>query len=195
MSANSSRPVSELLAQWKRGDEAALGSLVPLVYDELRRVAHHHLRAERQNHTLQTTGLVHEAYLRLVGNAPLRMDNRTHFFAVASHLMRQILVDYARKHGAAKRGSNCLTVSLEATDAASRDRDIKLIVLDEALNRLASRDPRQSRIVVEMRFFGGLSIDESSEALNVSRATVKREWTVARAWLYREMARSEMSDS
>ena len=194
MSANSSRPVSELLAQWKRGDEAALGSLVPLVYDELRRLARHHLKAERQNHTLQTTGLVHEAYLRLVGYAPLWMDNRTHFLAVASHLMRQILVDYARKHGAAKRGSNCLTLSLDESVDVPRDRDLKLIVLDEALNRLASRDPMQSRIV-EMRFFGGLSIDESSEVLNVSRATVKREWTVARAWLYREMARAVMSDS
>lgn len=193
MSADLSRPVSELLARWKRGDETALGALVPLVYNELRRLAHHHIRAERQNHTLQTTGLVNEAYLRLAGNAPLRLDNRAHFFAVASHLMRQILVDYARRHGAAKRGSDCLTVSLEAADAASQDRDLKLIVLDEALHRLASRDPRQSRIV-EMRFFGGLSIDESSQVLKVSRATVKREWTVARAWLYREMARAEVGE-
>jgi RNA polymerase sigma factor (TIGR02999 family) len=194
MSANSSRPVSELLALWRRGDEAALGVLVPLVYSELRRLAHHHLKVERQNHTLQTTGLVHEAYLRLAGNAPLRLDNRAHFLAVASHLMRQILVDYARKHSAAKRGANCLTVSLDEAIAAPRDRDLKLIVLEEALTRLASRDPRQSRIV-EMRFFGGLSIDESSAVLNVSPATVKREWTVARAWLYREMARAEMRDS
>ena len=194
MSANSSLPVSELLARWKHGDEAALGSLVPLVYEELKRLAHHHLRAERQNHTLQTTGLVNEAYLRLAGNSPLRLDNRAHFFAVASHLMRQILVDYARKHGATKRGANYMTVSLDEPVAAPRDRDLKLIMLDEALNRLASRDPRQSRIV-EMRFFGGLSIDESSEVLNVSPATVKREWTVARAWLYREMARAEMNAS
>lgn len=190
VSADSSQPVSELLVRWKRGDQEALKALLPLVYDELRRLAHHHLQAERLNHTLQSTALVHEAYLRLVDQEPLRLDNRAHFFAVASHLMRQVLVDYARKHLAAKRGANSLTLSLDEAIALPRKRELILIALDHALNRLAAIDTRQSRIV-EMRFFGGLSIDETSEVLRVSPATVKRDWTVARAWLYREMARAE----
>lgn len=190
MSADSSQPVSELLVRWKGGDQGALKNLLPLVYDELRRLAHHHLQAERQNHTLQSTALVHEAYLRLAEKEPLRLDNRVHFFAVASHLMRQILVDYARKHLAAKRGASSLTVSLDEAVTLPRKRDLNLMALDDALNRLAARDIRQSKIV-EMRFFGGLSIDETSEVLKVSPRTVKREWTVARAWLHRELARAE----
>ena len=186
MGANSSQPVSELLVQWKQGDQQALEALLPLVYDELRRLAHHHLQAERADHTLQSTALVHEAYLRLVGQEPLRLDNRAHFFAVASHLMRQVLVDYARKHVAAKRGASSLTLSLDEAVALPRKRDLNLVALDDALNKLAARDARQSR-VVEMRFFGGLSIEETSQVLKVSPATVKREWTVARAWLYREL--------
>ena len=189
MSADSSQPISELLVRWKRGNEGALKALLPLVYDELRRLAHHHLQAERPNHTLQSTALVHEAYLRLVGQEPLRLDNRAHFFAVASHLMREILVDYARKHLAAKRGANSLTLSLDEAIALPRKRDLNLVALDDALKRLAVRDARQSRIV-EMRFFGGLSIDETSEVLKVSPATVNREWTVARAWLHREIDRA-----
>lgn len=189
VSADSSQPISELLVRWKRGNEGALKALLPLVYDELRRLAHHHLQAERPNHTLQSTALVHEAYLRLVGQEPLRLDNRAHFFAVASHLMREILVDYARKHLAAKRGANSLTLSLDEAIALPRKRDLNLVALDDALKRLAVRDARQSRIV-EMRFFGGLSIDETSEVLKVSPATVKREWTVARAWLHREIDRA-----
>ena len=189
MSADSSQPISELLVRWKRGNEGALKALLPLVYDELRRLAHHHLQAERPNHTLQSTALVHEAYLRLVGQEPLRLDNRAHFFAVASHLMREILVDDARKHLAAKRGANSLTLSLDEAIALPRKRDLNLVALDDALKRLAVRDARQSRIV-EMRFFGGLSIDETSEVLKVSPATVKREWTVARAWLHREIDRA-----
>ena len=189
MSADSSQPISELLVRWKRGNEGALKALLPLVYDELRRLAHYHLQAERPNHTLQSTALVHEAYLRLVGQEPLRLDNRAHFFAVASHLMREILVDYARKHLAAKRGANSLTLSLDEAIALPRKRDLNLVALDDALKRLAVRDARQSRIV-EMRFFGGLSIDETSEVLKVSPATVKREWTVARAWLHREIDRA-----
>ena len=190
MGANSSQPVSELLVQWKQGDQQALKALLPLVYDELRRLAHHQLQAERPNHTLQSTALVHEAYLRLVGHEPLRLDNRAHFFAVASHLMRQVLVDYARKLVAAKRGANSLTLSLDEAVALPRKRDLNLVALDDALNKLAARDARQSR-VVEMRFFGGLSIDETSQVLKVSPATVKRDWTVARAWLYRELDRAE----
>ena len=187
MSADSSQPVSELLVRWKGGDRGALEALLPLVYEELRRLAHHHLQAERQNHTLQSTALVHEAYLRLVEHEPLRLDNRAHFFAVASHLMREILVDYARRHVAAKREANRLTLSLDEAVAAPRNRDLNLMALDDALNRLAEMDAMQSRIV-EMRFFGGLSIDETSQVLGISARTVKRHWTTARVWLYQELS-------
>jgi len=189
VSADSSQPVSELLMRWRGGDQEALHALLPQVYDELRRIAHHHLQAERVGHTLQSTALVHEAFLRLVGQEPLRLDNRAHFFAVASHLMRQILVDYARKHSAGKRGANHLTLSLDEAIAVSRRRELRLVALDDALKVLAGLDQRQSHIV-ELRFFGGLSIDETSLVLGVSPATVAREWTAARAWLYREMDRS-----
>jgi len=189
VSADSSHPVSELLMRWRGGDQEALHALLPQVYDELRRIAHHHLQAERVGHTLQSTALVHEAFLRLVGQEPLRLDNRAHFFAVASHLMRQILVDYARKHSAGKRGANHLTLSLDEAIAVSRRRELRLVALDDALKVLAALDQRQSHIV-ELRFFGGLSIDETSLVLGVSPATVAREWTAARAWLYREMDRS-----
>ena len=187
--ADSSQPVSELLMRWRGGDQEALHALLPQVYDELRRIAQHHLQAERMGHTLQSTALVHEAFLRLVGQEPLRLDNRAHFFAVASHLMRQILVDYARKHSAGKRGANHLTLSLDEAIAVSRRRELRLVALDDALKVLAGLDQRQSHIV-ELRFFGGLSIDETSLVLGVSPATVAREWTAARAWLYREMDRS-----
>ena len=189
VSADSSHPVSELLMRWRGGDQEALLALLPQVYDELRRIAHHHLQAERVGHTLQSTALVHEAFLRLVGQEPLRLDNRAHFFAVASHLMRQILVDYARKHSAGKRGANHLTLSLDEAIAVSRRRELRLVALDDALKVLAGLDQRQSHIV-ELRFFGGLSIDETSLVLGVSPATVAREWTAAWAWLYREMDRS-----
>ena len=188
MSTASSNPVTELLMRWRRGDQEALQSLLPLVYDELRRLAHYHLEAERVGHTLQSTALVHEAYLRLIGNEPLRLDNRAHFFAAASHLMRHILVDYARKQRAGKRGARNLTLSLDETIDSSSQRELRLVALDDALNVLAALDERQSRIV-ELRFFGGLSIDETSQVLDVSPATVAREWTAARAWLYREMDR------
>ena len=190
MSADSSHAVSELLVRWRGGDQEALQALLPLVYDELRRLAYHHLEAERAGHTLQSTALVHEAYLRLAEKEPLRLDNRAHFFAVASHLMRQILVDYARKHHAAKRGGNNLTLTLDEAIASSKQREMCLVALDDALNGLAALDERQFHIV-ELRFFGGLSIDETSQVLGVSPATVTREWTAARAWLYREMDRSE----
>ena len=189
MSADSSQPVSELLVQWKQGDQEALEALLPLVYDELRRLAHHHLQAEHPGHTLQSAALVHEAYLRLVGKEPLRLDNRAHFFAVASHLMRQILVDYARKHHAAKRGANNLTLALDEAIALPKKREVDLIALDEALKGLADLDPEQSRIV-ELRFFGGLTIDETSQVLNISSATVKRHWATARVWLHHEITRT-----
>src|SRR5260370_25788641 len=186
MTADSPEPVSELLLRWKRGDQEALQALLPLVYDELRRIANHHLQAERAGHTIQSTAFVHEAYLRLVAQEPLRLDNRAHFFAVASHLMRQILVDHARKHGAAKRGANNLTLTLDEAIASPKQPELRLVALDDALNVLAALDERQSHIV-ELRFFGGLSIDETSQVMGVSPATVAREWTAARAWLYREM--------
>jgi RNA polymerase sigma factor (TIGR02999 family) len=187
VSADSSQPVSELLVRWKRGDQEALQALLPLVYDELRRIANHHLQAERAGHTLQSTALVHEAYLRLVAQEPLRLDNRAHFFAVASHLMRQILVDYARKHYAAKRGAGDLTLTLDEAIALPRKRELDLVALDDALNKLAAMDARQSRIV-EMRFFGGLSIEEMADALGISSATVERHWRIARVWLFQELS-------
>jgi RNA polymerase sigma factor (TIGR02999 family) len=188
--ADSSHPVSELLERWKHGEQDALKALVPLVYDELRRLAHHHLQAERPGHSLQSTGLVHEAYLRLVERKPLQLENRAHFFAGASQIMRQILVDYARKRHAAKHGANCMTLTLDEAIALPKRRTLPLVALDDALNGLAALDARQCHIV-ELRFFGGLSIDETSQVLGVSPATIKREWTTARAWLYREMDRAE----
>jgi RNA polymerase sigma factor (TIGR02999 family) len=187
VSAASSNPVTELLIRWRRGDQEALHALVPLVYDELRRLAHHHLNAERVGHTLQSTALVHEAYLRLIGNEPLRLDNRAHFFAAASHLMRQILVDYARRHRAGKRGANNVTLTLDEAIAVPRNRELDLVALDDALNKLAAMDARQSRIV-EMRFFGGLSIKETADVLGISRATVERQWHIARVWLFQELS-------
>ena len=186
MTADSHQPISELLVRWKNGEREALQALLPLVYDELKRLAHYHLQSERTGHTLQSTALVHEAYLRLVAQQPLRLDNRAHFFAAASHLMRQILVDYARKHHSAKRGARYLTLALDGAVAVPKKDELRLVVLDAALTTLAALDARQCEIV-EMRFFGGLSIDEISQVLGVSQATVKREWTAARAWLYREI--------
>jgi RNA polymerase sigma factor (TIGR02999 family) len=182
-----SQPVSALLGKWRAGDQEALQVLIPMVYDELRRIAQHHLRQERQDHTLQSTALVHEAYLRLMKQAPTEIENRAHFLAVASQLMRQILVDHARRHRAAKRGGG-LKLELQEAMALQKARNIDLIALDHALNELARLDPQQSRIV-EMRFFGGLSIEDTAEVIGVSRTTVKREWATARAWLMREMGR------
>jgi RNA polymerase sigma factor (TIGR02999 family) len=182
-----SSEITQRLQEWRDGDRKALDSLLPLVYKELRRLAHFQLRNERPDHTLQSSALVHEAYLRLVGmNAP-RWESRTHFFAIAAQLMRQILVDYARRHRAAKRGGSVCKVSLE--DAlVGRQTDVDIIALDDALQALARIDERQSR-VVELRFFAGLSLGEISEALGVGPATVQRDWTAARAWLHREMSR------
>ena len=160
-----------------------------LVYQELRRIAQHHLRQERPDHTLQSTALVHEAYLRLVRQAPAEVENRAHFLAVASRLMRQILVDHARGHRAAKRGGG-LKLELQDAMAEQKAQNVDLIALDNALNELARLDPQQSQIV-EMRFFGGLSIEDTAEVIGVSRTTVKREWATARAWLLREMNRKE----
>ena len=185
VSESSPQPVSALLSQWRAGDQEALEALIPLVYQELRRIAQHHLRQERLDHTLQSTALVHEAYLRLIKQGPAEAANRAHFLAVASQLMRQILVDHARGHRAAKRGGG---FKLELNDAmgAQEPKDMDLVALDDALNELAKLDPQQTRIV-ELRFFGGLSIDETAEVVGISPTTVKREWATARAWLRREI--------
>lgn len=179
------QPVSELLAKWRAGDEESLHHLVPLVYGELRRIARCHFRNERPDHTLQTTALVHEAYICLMKQHPMDFQNREHFFAVSANLMRQILVQYARRRNAAKRNARN-KVSLDSEMALYPNQSVDLVALDDALNTLAKLDMQQSRIV-ELRFFAGLSIEETSRVLNVSPATVKRDWTTARIWLSREM--------
>jgi RNA polymerase sigma factor (TIGR02999 family) len=184
-----SQSLHQLLARWNEGDQKALEAVVPLVYDELHRLAHHYLRGERPDHTLQTTALINEAYLRLVEQGPFRTQNRAHFVAVAATLMRQILVDYARSHRAAKRGADC-TVKLSDDAEVTKTSDIDVLALDNALKQLAERDPQQSRIV-ELRYFAGLTVEETSTVLGISPATVKRDWSMARAWLSRRMERGE----
>jgi RNA polymerase sigma factor (TIGR02999 family) len=175
----------ELFHRWRAGDALALRDLLPVVYQELHRVAQRHLRGERANHTLQTTALIHETYLRLVDQGPKAVSNRAHFIALSSHLMRQILVDHARARLADKRsGGNRVTLSEHL--AATQFAEIDVLAVDEALSRLAELDPQQARII-ELRYFGGLSIRETSDALGLSAATVKRDWASARAWLHREM--------
>jgi len=178
---------TQLLIDWSGGDTAALEKLTPLIYDELHRLAHRFLRRERGGHTLQTTALVNEAYLRLVNQRNLRWQNRAHFFAIAAHVMRRILIDYARRRRYAKRGGGAPHVSLDEVAVLSEERAADLIALDEALDSLASIDPQQSR-VVELRFFGGLTVKETAEVLKLSHDMVKREWSTAKAWLYREMS-------
>ena len=181
--------VTQLLQEWSRGDQTALDKLIPIVYDELRRQAANYMRRERPGQSLQTTALVHEAYLRLVDQRAVDWQNRNHFFAIAAQVMRRVLVDHARQHQAVKRGGIDLKL-LPLDDAeASRDaEDIDLVALDQALERLALLDEQQSR-VVELRFFSGLSVEETAEVLNVSSRTVKREWRAAKAWLLRELSR------
>lgn len=176
--------VTQLLMKWRKGDEQALATLTPIVYQELRRVARKQLRRERPDHTLQSTALVHEAYLRLVDQREAHWQNRAQFFAVAAQMVRRILVDYARGRNAAKRGAGALKLSLDEATGTPEDRDLDIIAVNDALHDLARLDPQQSRIV-ELRFFGGLTIEETAEALGISPATVKRDWMVARAWLYR----------
>src|SRR5690348_7988473 len=181
-----SSQVSKLLVNWRQGDPGAREALIPLVYDELRRLARRYLRRERPDHTLQSAALVNEAYLRLIRQDQPPWQNRAHFFGVAAQLMRHILVDHARNRAAAKRGAGVARLSLDPELALPQARDVNLVALDDALKRLADLDPQQSRLV-ELRFFGGLSIEETSVVLGVSPATVKREWATARAWLRREM--------
>jgi RNA polymerase sigma factor (TIGR02999 family) len=180
--------VTKLLQGWRAGDPRALDALLPLVYDELRRLAHHHLRNERPNHTLQSTALVHEAYFRLVGQDFPEWKSRAHFFAIAAQLMRQILVDYARRQRASKRGGGICVLPLDDAVALPQSKDVDVLALDDALNALAELDPRQTR-VVELRFFAGLSLEEISQVMGIATATVQRDWTAARAWLYREISR------
>jgi len=182
----SSEQITAILATLRSGDQEALKALIPLVYDELRRLAQYHLKRERADHTLQSTALVNEAYMRLAGQ-DLRIQNRAHFFAIASQLMRQVLVDYARRHRAGKRGAGVCMLTLDEQVALPQMRNVDVVALDEALNELARLDQQQSRIV-ELRFFGGLSIDETSAVLGVSPATVKRDWATARVWLHREIS-------
>ena len=179
--------VTRLLLRLTEGESTALEDLLPLVYAELRRLAASYLRRERVGHTLQPTALVHEAYIRLIDQTQVRWQNRAHFFGVAAQMMRRILVDHARAHEAEKRGGEFQKLSLdENLDAAGGERDVNLVALDDALNRLAEMDPQKSKIV-ELRFFGGLSVEETAEVLGVSDKTVMREWESAKLWLYSEL--------
>jgi RNA polymerase sigma factor (TIGR02999 family) len=177
--------ISELLRAWSDGDQSALERLTPVVYDELHRLARHYLKGEQSGHSLQATALVHEAYLRLVDYERMEWQNRAHFFAVSAQLMRRILVEHARRHNL-KRGGGIQHVPLEEAAVVSRDRSADLVALDDAMNALAQLDPRKVQ-VVEMRFFGGLSVEETAEVLKVSSVTVMRDWSTAKAWLHREL--------
>jgi len=191
MTPEPASPVSELLLDWGNGDRDALKRVLPLVYHELRRLARHQPRQKRPNHTLQTTGLVHEAYLRLAEEKSLHVKDRTHLFGIAAQLMRWILVDYERNRRAAKRGAGATRLTLDPNVAMrSQSQEVDLLALNEALHRLAKLDSQQSRIV-ELRYFGGLTIEDTSEFLGISPATVKRSWFSARARLLREMSRGE----
>lgn len=189
MAMPSSHEVTRMLQNWRAGDAAALDELLPLVYDELRRLADGYLRRERDGHTLQATALVHEAYLKLIDQQHLNWQNRAHFFGVAAQVMRHILVDHARAHRADKRGGGEAPLALDEAIAVSHERAADLIALDDALTGLAGIDPRKARIV-ELRCFGGLTEEETGEALGISVATVRRELRLAEAWLYREIRRS-----
>lgn len=186
--------VTRLLVQLTKGDRAAVDQLMPLVYDELRRIAAAHLRRERPGHTLQSTALVHEAYLRLIDQRNVEWRNRAHFFGIASRMIRRILVDHARGHHAAKRGAGAPRLSLDEAIGVPGGRDLDLVALDDSLEALAKIDPEQSRLV-ELRYFGGLTIEETAEVMQISPATVSREWTAARAWLFRELSRGATSDT
>jgi RNA polymerase sigma factor (TIGR02999 family) len=191
---NMTRPapdeVTQLLVAWGNGNQAALEKLMPLVYEELRRLAHHYMRREHPGHTLQTTALVNEAYFRLVDQKHVHWQNRAHFFAISAQLMRRILVDHARGHQYAKRGGGAHKVSLDEGAVVAQEQAADLIALDDALRSLAAIDERKSRIV-ELRFFGGLSVEETAEALKLSPRTVMREWSMAKAWLYKTVTGDE----
>jgi RNA polymerase sigma factor (TIGR02999 family) len=189
---NTSSPpheITQLLAEWSEGNQAALDQLYPLVYNELRRLAHGYLRRERKGHTLQTTALINEAYLRLVDQKHVHWANRSHFFGISAQIMRRILIDHARRYDYAKRGGGAQRISLDEAAIVAKQRGRTLLLLDEALKSLAEIDPRRSQ-VVELRYFGGLNNEEIAGVLKISENTVMRDWNMARAWLYQELSGS-----
>ena len=190
----SSREVTQLLVEWSNGDKAALEKLLPLVSDELRRLARRYMRKEGHDHTLQTSALVNEAYLRLVDQKKVRWQNRAQFFGIAAQLMRRILIDHARRHRYAKRGGAARRVTLDEGAIVAEARAVELLALDHALERLAVLDARKGR-VVELRFFGGLSLDETAEVMGISSPTVQREWRTAKAWLHRTLTAESQPES
>src|SRR6266487_2524578 len=189
-----SQQVTQLLADWSGGDSDALDRLIPLVQPELHRLAHHYMSREAVGHTLQTTALLNEAYLQLVDDPKRSWENRTHFMAAAAQLMRRIIVDYARERRSLKRGGGALKVSLDEAALVTEKQSEKLLALDEALERLAVQDPRKSQIV-ELRYFGGLTVEETAEFLKLSQRTAEREWNMAKAWLYRALSGEEPDEA
>ncbi|HTT61832.1 MAG TPA: sigma-70 family RNA polymerase sigma factor [Bryobacteraceae bacterium] len=194
MSPEPAADVTQLLVSWSAGNHEALEKLMPLVYSELRRLAAAYLRRERPDHTLQSTALVHEAFLKLVNQRDVEWRNRAHFYGIAAQMIRRILVDYARSHHAEKRGSHAVKLALDEALGVPDHTELDLVGLNEALEQLAEMDPRQNRIV-ELRFFAGLSIEETAEVMQLSPATIKREWNSARAWLFRELSRNRATDA
>ena len=194
MAISGSHQITQLLLAWGQGDQAALEALMPLVYNELRKVAARHLRGQREGNTLQTTSLVNEAYLRLIDASQVQWQNRAHFFAVAAHFMRRILVDFARSRNYQKRGGGAQAVELDEAVIVAPERGADLLALDEALTRLQALNERQAQ-VVELRYFGGLNEEETAEALKVSVRTVRRDWNFARVWLHRELTGRGIHDA
>jgi len=192
--SSAKQEVTQLLGDWSGGDAGALEKLIPLVQPELHRLAHHYMSRERAGHTLQTTALLDEAYLRLVDHTKRDWQNRTHFVAAAAQLMRRIMVDHARERQTLKRGGGALKVTLDEAALVTETRSEELLALDEALERLAMQDPRKSQIV-ELRYFGGLTVEETAEFLKLSQRTVEREWNMAKAWLYRALSGEEPDES
>ncbi len=190
MNVSSTNEVSQLLKDWGQGDESALEKLIPLVYEELRRMAHHQMAKERAEHTLQTTALVNEAYLRLIGAIKIPLQDRSHFYSLAAQLMRRVLVDHARAHGRAKRGGMIRKLSLEESFAVPVRIDAAIVEIDEALNSLAAADSRKAK-TVELRFFGGFSVEETARILSISVRTVMNDWKFAKVWLLHEMCRRQ----
>ena len=185
--ADKGEQITELLVRWREGEAQALDRLIPLVYGELHRLANRYLRSERRGHSLQATELVHEAYLRLADQKRIEFQNRAHFYGVAATLIRNILVDYARTHGASKRGGDACRLSLDAAINIAECQEVDLLALDQALVKLSRREPELCRIV-ELRFFGGLTIEETAQVLCVSDSTVKRQWILAKTWVFRELS-------
>jgi RNA polymerase sigma factor (TIGR02999 family) len=189
-----SQDVTQMLVEWRNGDRGALNRLMPIVYDELRRLAHRYMKRQPQGHTLQTSALVNEAYIRLAGQRNVDWQNRAHFFAIAARIMRSLLIDHLRSRNFAKRGGGARRVSLDEVALISDERSEELLALDEALTRLSAIDERKGRIV-ELRYFSGLSVEETAEVLGLSPITIKREWLKAKSWLYRELSPEECYES